>query len=310
MEDIVLSAAHPTVKKVPSVLAAGYEWSFVVPEVTVTAMQAAIQEFRFKQHQIRANLQSAPVLLNFVQTEPESDTDAVVTLRAKLVPFSRCYHKGERWLNDAVLAYGIEAICEGNKDVLLLSSHALKMSFPEPPKKKLFAMKFVVLPINHANMHWTVIIVEVGALGVLSVHYYDPLCSDNYKRKMIKIWDEKFLPFLQKWHEDRLDTDGPDYPFPGIVHPHKMSRPKQPDGGSCGMMVMGMVFTYVRTDGRGFELDNVTTDYIKAMRLRLLWLILCGSLIHPIGADDERDAVATGTELASVFVKGSAKVRN
>ncbi|RLN91395.1 hypothetical protein BBJ28_00021806 [Nothophytophthora sp. Chile5] len=45
MEDMVLMVAHPTVKEVPSVLAAGYEKSFVVPEVTVTALQAAIHEF-------------------------------------------------------------------------------------------------------------------------------------------------------------------------------------------------------------------------------------------------------------------------
>ncbi|ETK73022.1 hypothetical protein L917_19738 [Phytophthora nicotianae] len=37
-------------------------------------------------------------------------------------------------------------------------------------------MKSVVLPINHSNAHWTIIIVVVDRHGELRPHLYDPHC--------------------------------------------------------------------------------------------------------------------------------------
>lgn len=72
-------------------------------------------------------------------------------------------------------------------------------------------------------------------------------------------------------------------------------------------MVLAMVESYMGGN-RGFELDVVTTDYVKVMRLRVLWLIMCGSVMHPINHDETIAVQKTGKELEEVFVKKSAKV--
>ncbi|KAF4044463.1 hypothetical protein GN244_ATG03171 [Phytophthora infestans] len=79
-----------------------------------------------------------------------------------------------------------------------------------------------------------------------------------------------------------------------------ISQPRQPAGGSCGVTVLALAHTHVRVPTRGFELDTVTAEYIKVLLLRLLWFVMCESLIYPI-AHDEEAARVTNEELLEVF---------
>ncbi|ETP02491.1 hypothetical protein F441_20456 [Phytophthora nicotianae CJ01A1] len=71
------------------------------------------------------------------------------------------------WLNEAVISYCLDVRTENRDDVHVLSSLVIqKEKFPTPPRRKRFSMKSVVLPINHSNAHWTIIIVVVDRHGM------------------------------------------------------------------------------------------------------------------------------------------------
>ncbi|RLN94433.1 hypothetical protein BBJ28_00025922 [Nothophytophthora sp. Chile5] len=187
-----------------------------------------------------------------------------------------------------------------------MSSHLATLGFSaKMPAYKLFSFKYLVLSVNHSNSHWTLIIVTTEPYGMLSVHFYDPLSGRPYKTETELVWTSKLLPFVRIWYSARW-SDG-DYPFPSEVRDHWIATPKQPDGSSCGIMCLAMAYSYLHGN-QGFERDTVTKDVVQVMRLRLLWVILCGSVIHPISPEDEAAIEDTGKELISIFVKKSAKV--
>ncbi|KAE9135022.1 hypothetical protein PF010_g2258 [Phytophthora fragariae] len=100
-----------------------------------------------------------------------------------------------------------------------------------------------------------------------------------------------------------------EYQHPDRVPKEFVQSPQQPAGGSCGIMVLAMVHTLARVPSRGFVIDNVTADYVKVIRLRFLWVVMCGSLIHATeqGADDA--ARATDEDLVNAFKTQAPKKR-
>ncbi|OWY90830.1 hypothetical protein PHMEG_00040860, partial [Phytophthora megakarya] len=70
---------------------------------------------------------------------------------------------------------------------------------------------------------------------------------------------------------------------------------------SCGIMILDMVHTYVGMPTRGFQLDDVSADYVKLMRLRYIWLLTCGSRFQADAESNEAVFQSTDKELISVF---------
>ncbi|KAE8986464.1 hypothetical protein PR001_g22596 [Phytophthora rubi] len=171
------------------------------------------------------------------------------------------------WLTGAAVNYGVAAICDGRQDCLVLSSHDLDGHFPTD--RSLFSYKLVIVPVNSHGMHWTVVMVSIEN-GSIGVHFYDPLGSSTHFKELKLIWNNKLLPFLVRWDKHRRTYANETCELPPHVPEHRIERPVQPDGGSCGIMVLAMVHTYVRVPTRGFKLDTVTVDYVKVLRLRFL----------------------------------------
>ncbi|KAG7375957.1 hypothetical protein PHYPSEUDO_014786 [Phytophthora pseudosyringae] len=208
------------------------------------------------------------------------------------------YVTDHSWLSDSVLRYGLAVMTRGIENAVTISSFA----FPQThfPKQELFALRHVILLVNQGNCHWTVIIVRVEQHRQLSVYFYDPLNSDGNKEQLKQLWKDAFLPFLQRWHtEVKADTVAV-IPFPDKVHVYSISTPTQPDGSGCGVMVLGMVHSFL-TGQRGFELDVDTRQVIKVMRLRLQCVIMHRSTVHTISADDKQAASETERELVKFF---------
>ncbi|RLN89274.1 hypothetical protein BBJ28_00024174 [Nothophytophthora sp. Chile5] len=81
---------------------------------------------------------------------------------------------------------------------MLMSSHLATLGFSaKMPAYKLFSFKYLVLPVNHSNSHWTLIIVTTEPYGMLSVHFYDPLSGRPYKTETELVWTSRLLPFIQ-----------------------------------------------------------------------------------------------------------------
>ncbi|ETN16755.1 hypothetical protein PPTG_21779 [Phytophthora nicotianae INRA-310] len=58
----------------------------------------------------------------------------------------------------------------------------------------------------------------------------------------------------------------------------------------------------------GFTADVVTKDVVKVMRLRLLLIITCTSMIKTADVEEQRNVVEIGKQLSRAFVQGRKKV--
>ncbi|RLN70201.1 hypothetical protein BBJ28_00025943, partial [Nothophytophthora sp. Chile5] len=213
------------------------------------------------------------------------------------------YLAGDRWLNDAIMSYAIHAICSESPECYMLSSLVCDNKFPSPPDMSIGDAKFVILPINIRRIHWCLILVSLDVPNKIEAHFYDPMRGQSYREHVQGVWKDQLLPFLNRWHEHSFDG----MPFQCPVFTHWVSTPRQPDGDSCGIMVLGVVFNYVRSLDFSFERDTVTKNYVSAMRLRLLWILLTRSRLHSLEAVHEVAARKTDQELRRVFGNGTKK---
>ncbi|KAL3662088.1 hypothetical protein V7S43_012893 [Phytophthora oleae] len=203
-----------------------------------------------------------------------------------------------QWLTGSAVNYDVAAVCDGRDDCLVLSTYDLAGHFPKD--RSHFSYKLVVVPINSHGVHWTVIMVAIKR-GELEAHLYDPLPSPKHDKDLKTVLEDKVLPLLRAWDSHRRSYAEETYEFPAHIPENYIASPKQPDGGSCGIMALAMIHTFVREPNQGFKLDTVTNDYVAVLRLRFLWLVTCGSLIHATENQDDDDARATEAELKDAF---------
>ncbi|KAG4051854.1 hypothetical protein PC123_g12950 [Phytophthora cactorum] len=117
------------------------------------------------------------------------------------------YLAGNKWMNDSTVNYAIQAITGPRTDVRVLSSHVLRSGFPKRKQtQKLSEVTSVILPVNHKNVHWTLIIVTVNytRARMIGVHFYDPLAGRPYKMGLECIWRDKFWSFIHRWHKETV----------------------------------------------------------------------------------------------------------
>ncbi|ETO75129.1 hypothetical protein F444_09222 [Phytophthora nicotianae P1976] len=100
-----------------------------------------------------------------------------------------------------------------------------------------------------------------------------------------------------------------EHPFPADVDIEWLMSPMQPDGYSRRVMGAAMAYSFIY-GGRGFTVDAITRDVVKVMRLRFLWVILCGSHVEPIEESLQTEAKRIGKQITAAFGKGSKKIWN
>lgn len=207
------------------------------------------------------------------------------------------YLAGNMWLNDSTVNYGLQAMIGCRPDVRVLPSHVLrKDGFPRRTQtQRLSDMTTVILPVNHNNVHWSLIMVTVNYSNVrmLGVHFYDPLQGRPYKADIEKIWKNSFWPFIHRWHMETVGGHDP------IVDTHWINKPKQPDGACCGVMITAVAYSYVQ-GLRQFDLEKVSKETVEVMRLRILWTILCNSGANSIDEEETAKAARTFANFAHV----------
>ncbi|KAE9047748.1 hypothetical protein PR001_g4077 [Phytophthora rubi] len=156
------------------------------------------------------------------------------------------------------------------------------------PKEPLGNIKFVVHPVNLNASHWGIIIVRLSGKAtpraILRVHVYmyEPLIDDAYHKNMEEVWNgipkgendeesqgkEGLRGFIERWHKasipsSKLRIDPIEW----------VERPQQPDGASCGVLVVAQAHNYL-TGNEERQNYNVSASDVKVMRLRMLWVIM------------------------------------
>ncbi|GMF48121.1 unnamed protein product [Phytophthora fragariaefolia] len=199
-------------------------------------------------------------------------------------------------LNDAVIDMGVTMIAESVQGCVAFSSLSMVVEWPTPPRQWLSETPYIIVPLHLSTNHWGVIIVEIGFPTTLKVYFYEPLHQECYRKEISNAWKNGLLPYLEKWHI----ASGAKECFPKEIITKWISEPTQPDLKSCGVMVLGIVYAYVRNTYR-FERHLVTDAYLSVMRLRLAWLLLCSTERAPPSDYNLVEMQTTDQEISNVL---------
>ncbi|KUF78452.1 hypothetical protein AM587_10001952 [Phytophthora nicotianae] len=200
-------------------------------------------------------------------------------------------------LNDAVIDFGIRMIAESVDGCITFSSLTLVAGWPKPPRQWLSETSYVVMPINLSSNYWGVIIVEITFPTTLTVYFYEPLHDHCYRKELDNTWDYQLRPYLEKWHSQ----SGSKEPFPKQIIVKWIAKPSQPDLKCCGVMVLGILYAYLRNTHR-FERHRVTEAYVSVIRLRLAWLLLCTTKMIPHSKKNLKEMQKTIQEISKVLL--------
>lgn len=136
--------------------------------------------------------------------------------------------------------------------------------------------KYLVHPVHLSDVHWGVVIVRLALPSWITACLYEPLCRASYRPQLQYVLEFSLLPLLKRWHAaSAVKTEFPRVEMEWVLHP------KQPDGSSCGMMVIAQVSSHLGKTF-AFQQHDITSEYVRVMRLRLLWMIMRKTLVvHP-----------------------------
>lgn len=89
-------------------------------------------------------------------------------------------------------------------------------------------------------------------------------------------------------------------PFPHESESEWVMSPTQPDGSSCGVMVVAHAYSYLKSQYT-FQSSNVTKDDFAIMRLRVLWMIVTQPTVSVDTTEALKIASETDKALCSCF---------
>ncbi|KAF1328639.1 hypothetical protein FI667_g6596, partial [Globisporangium splendens] len=160
----------------------------------------------------------------------------------EIIGFVAC----ESMLNDSVVQFACQAICDSTEDCYFVNSLVFSTGRSlKPPTRKISTTEYVILPVHLSDIHWGVLIVNLVYPSRISVHFYEPLCRTSYRPVMQDHWHEYLEPFLKEWHV----ASGEITAFPDVTE-EWILQPKQSDGSSCGVMIIGQVYSLVHDEYR------------------------------------------------------------
>ncbi|KAG3097908.1 hypothetical protein PI125_g15500 [Phytophthora idaei] len=194
-------------------------------------------------------------------------------------------------VNDAAIDMGIQMIAESVKYRVALSSLMVRL---KPLKQWLSETPFVTLPLHLSRIHRGLIIVKVAFPTTLRVNLYEPLHQQCYRKEL------KVPGRTSCYHIWRITETGAMERFPRKIIKKWNNEPAQPDGTSCGLMILGMVYVFV-CNARRFKRHRISDAYIRVMRLRLTWLILYTTKRAQPSQEDLAEMQKTDKEISEVL---------
>ncbi|TYZ66283.1 hypothetical protein PybrP1_006339 [[Pythium] brassicae (nom. inval.)] len=97
----------------------------------------------------------------------------------------------------------------------------------------------------------------------------------------------RYSPFLCQWHKDRGDKRA----FPVVIE-KRILQPQEKDGTCCGVMVLAQIYSHLRRLDR-FQQHVIDPQYIRVLRLRVVWMLMCRSTQHHSRPDSKTHTAVT-----------------
>ncbi|POM80561.1 Hypothetical protein PHPALM_1582 [Phytophthora palmivora] len=178
----------------------------------------------------------------------------------------------DRMLSDVILNFGIRCICDSIGSCYALDTFAPIIVLLSSGPTGITTYNDMVTPAQLNNIHWVVIIVDLAyqtGAPTVTPYFYEPMCSTAYNSTMESVYKCTVTGFLKSWH----DISMPGEPYPVVRNGRWIDGPKQPDGTSCGVLVIAQVYSMLKNNMH-FTRVIVTDDEVTIMRLRIMWMII------------------------------------
>ncbi|KAF4035917.1 hypothetical protein GN244_ATG12060 [Phytophthora infestans] len=205
------------------------------------------------------------------------------------------------FLTDTVIQMCLQYLCDLRDGCRVFESSFGLASWPSTPTiqgqrtptgdeivENLSLMKYLVYPCNISCEHWTLLVAKVDFKEKISVFLYDPI--GKYETETEREWDHGCIHLFSngtrigsssEWSgiQNRASNNQPTLPLLKLpkVKKEMLRNPIQPDGASCGVMILAQAYALVNNVTRFNTKRSVSMSYVRSMRLRTLWLLLCYS---------------------------------
>ncbi|KAE9100257.1 hypothetical protein PF010_g14877 [Phytophthora fragariae] len=199
-------------------------------------------------------------------------------------------------LSDTIIDFAVSCICDALEGCYALDTYLTTFSCPDPPQKRIPSTHYVVLPVHLSNIHWGVIIVSIPYQTeppAITPYFYESLWDPRFYRATIEdTYEGTVAPFLLCWHEKTMT--GVEYPV--VENGVWLDAPRQPDGTSCGVMVIAQAYCMLKDNFR-FTKTTVSDDDVAVMRLRNMWMVLMKPEVSTVANQVAKALDATDLEL-------------
>ncbi|OWZ00940.1 hypothetical protein PHMEG_00027769 [Phytophthora megakarya] len=158
------------------------------------------------------------------------------------------YVARDRMFSDTIIDFYIRCICSELGYCYALDSYAPVTGCPLPHDTRLSRTHYLVLPTP-----------------AITQYFYEPLCNQSYRGILESTFEDIVVRSLTDWHDATMA--GTDYPL--VENAVWIEAPKQPDGTSCGVLIIGQVYSMLK-DSLRFTRAVITADDVAIMRLRIM----------------------------------------
>ncbi|OWZ14875.1 hypothetical protein PHMEG_00011575 [Phytophthora megakarya] len=258
---------------------------------------------------------TAPLIPHFVPTRHQQIADEIIKiLQSVCLSSTFRLSRGEctvvvekmvgmvardRMLSDTIIDLCVRCICQSVGNSYALDSYSVMMGCPSHPDTEIKYYNYVVLPVHLSNIHWGVIIVDISYRmdpPTITPYFYEPLCSANYTETMEYAYDTAVAEFLKNWHNASMLGES----YPTTEKSVWLTSPKQPDGTSCGVLIIAQIYTMLK-NSLLFTKSFVSEDDAAIMRLRIMWMFLSQPEITTRGNKVARVVESTDIELLATI---------
>ncbi|KAE9297035.1 hypothetical protein PR003_g23610 [Phytophthora rubi] len=274
-----------------AVPATEYTHNFVIPIDLTRSMQAAISNARQEQRkptELDGRVKKQGIVLELVaSTDPKLWKFSSRYVHS-LLGFYAIKAKGRAWFADRKW---LEQDWRKVKSDVALFAHETRtfgMSADSMGNRHRALANEVISKFTSSRLR-TKFVTLTGAtpkepLGILRLSSirYEPLIDGAYHKNMEEVWNgipkgendegsqgkEGLRGFIERWHKasmpsSKLRIDPIEW----------VERTQQPDGASCGVLVVAQAHNYL-TGNEERQNYNVSLSDVKVMRLRMLWVIM------------------------------------
>ncbi|RLN84792.1 hypothetical protein BBJ28_00022680 [Nothophytophthora sp. Chile5] len=198
---------------------------------------------------------------------------------------------GTMWLTDTPITMMAQKLCGSHGNAFYVSSLDFGTESIQIKHDPKHPWEWVIAPCHVGGCHWTLIAMN---LATSQATVYDPLRNTGWTDETTKRLTDVLLPAVEEWRFEHYGTD--QAPWPKWTTTTNQG-PRQEDSNNCGVFVLSMVWCYLQPTqaGAAKQRGAIPTTMLKALRLRILWHLLCAPdcrVINP-AADSMSDVAET-----------------